>query len=49
MKMRQVRREIAPYIGVTWHRKFFGTGDFAEAAGEDRGAAKLALGVRVWF
>ena len=45
----EVRRELAPYIGVTWNRKFFGTGDFAEAAGEDKGAAKLALGVRVWF
>jgi copper resistance protein B len=45
----EVRRELAPYIGVTWNRKFFGTADFAEAAGEDEGGAKLALGVRVWF
>jgi copper resistance protein B len=45
----EFRRELAPYIGVTWNRKFFGTGDFAEAAGEDKGGAKLALGVRVWF
>jgi copper resistance protein B len=45
----ELRRELAPYIGVTWNRKFFGTADFAEAAGEGRGGAKLALGVRVWF
>ena len=45
----EFRREFAPYVGVTWNRKFFGTGDFAEAAGEDKGNAKLALGVRVWF
>ena len=45
----ELRRELAPYIGVTWRRKFFGTADLAEAAGEDAGAAKLALGVRVWF
>lgn len=45
----EFRREFAPYIGVTWNRKFFGTADFAEAAGEDEGGAKLALGVRVWF
>jgi copper resistance protein B len=45
----EIRREFAPYIGVTWNRKFFGTGDFAEAAGADKGAAKLALGVRTWF
>jgi uncharacterized protein involved in copper resistance len=34
---------------VTWNRKFFGTADFAEAAGEDTGGAKLAVGVRMWF
>ena len=45
----EFRRELAPYIGVTWNRKFFGTADVAEAAGEAKGGAKLALGVRVWF
>jgi copper resistance protein B len=45
----EFRREFAPYVGVTWNRKFFGTGDLAEAAGEETSAARLALGVRVWF
>ena len=45
----ELRREFAPYVGVTWNRKFFVTADLAEAAGEDKGGAKLALGVRVWF
>ena len=45
----ELRREFAPYIGVTWNRKFFGTGDFAQAAGEDTGGARVATGVRVWF
>ena len=45
----EFRREFAPDIGVTWNRKFFGTGDFARAAGEDTGGARLATGVRVWF
>lgn len=45
----EMRRELAPYVGVTWSRKFFGTADFAEAAGEDTGGAKVALGVRMWF
>jgi copper resistance protein B len=45
----EFRREFAPYIGVTWNRKFFGTGDFARAAGEDTGGARFATGVRVWF
>ena len=45
----EVRRELAPYVGVTWDRKFFGTADLAKAAGEDTGGARLALGARVWF
>ena len=45
----EIRRELAPYIGVTWNRKFFGTADFARAAGEDAGGARFATGVRVWF
>ena len=50
LRMRyEFRREVAPYIGVTWNRKFFGTGDFARAAGEDTGGARFATGVRVWF
>ena len=43
------RRELAPYLGVTWNRKFFGTADLAGARGEETGGARLALGVRVWF
>jgi len=45
----EFRREFAPYVGVTWNRKFFGTADFARAAGEDTGGARLAIGVRTWF
>ena len=45
----EFRREFAPYVGVTWNRKFFGTADFARAAGEDTGGARVAIGVRTWF
>jgi copper resistance protein B len=45
----EIRREFAPYVGVTWHRKFFGTADFAEAAGENAGGTRFAVGARVWF
>lgn len=45
----EIRREFAPYVGVTWNRKFFGTADFARATGEDTGGARFATGVRVWF
>lgn len=45
----EFRRELAPYVGVTWNRKFFGTADLAESAGDAKSRTKLALGVRVWF
>ena len=45
----EFRREGAPYLRATWNRKFFGTADLAEAAGEDTSGARLALGVRVWL
>ncbi len=40
---------MAPYIGVVWNRSFFGTADFAKAAGHDTGGARLALGIRLWL
>ena len=45
----EFRREFAPYVGVTWNRKFFGTADFARAAGEETGDARFATGLRFWF
>lgn len=45
----EIRREFAPYVGVTWNRRFFDTADLAKAEGEGIGGARLALGVRVWF
>ena len=45
----EIKRELAPYIGVTWHRSFFGTADRARAEGEDAGGARLAVGLRTWF
>jgi copper resistance protein B len=45
----EFRRELAPYVGLTWSRKFFGTADFARAEREDVGGARLAFGLRAWF
>ncbi len=45
----EIRRELAPYVGVTWNRKFFGTADRAKAEGEQTSGARLVLGMRVWF
>jgi len=45
----ELRREMAPYVGVTWSRKFLETADLAEAAGDRADGARLALGIRFWF
>ena len=45
----ELRRELAPYVGITWNRQFFGTADFARAAGEDPSGARFTLGLRMWF
>lgn len=45
----EVRREVAPYIGVVWHRKCFGTADQAQAAGDSIGGWSAAAGLRMWF
>ena len=45
----EIRREFAPYVGAVWNNKFGGTADFARAAGEGTGGARLVTGLRIWF
>ncbi|WP_256676932.1 copper resistance protein B, partial [Pseudomonas sp. PICF6] len=45
----EIRREFAPYIGVTWNRVYGNTADYAREENEDRSEARLVLGVRMWF
>ncbi|MCF5702424.1 copper resistance protein B [Pseudomonas syringae] len=45
----EIRREFAPYIGVTWNRTYGNSADYAREKGEDRSEARLVLGVRLWF
>lgn len=45
----ELRREFAPYIGVTYQRRFGETADFARAAGEARDDVRVVAGVRTWF
>ncbi|MFV1973792.1 MAG: copper resistance protein B [Thiohalobacterales bacterium] len=45
----EFRREIAPYIGVEWSRKFSDTKDFARAAGEDTSETRFVAGLRFLF
>ena len=45
----EIRRELAPYVGLTWSRTFGRTADFARAAGGEVGWTRLAGGLRLWF
>jgi copper resistance protein B len=45
----EVRREIAPYVGLVYERTFGRTADFAAAAGHDSSDTRLVAGLRVWF
>lgn len=45
----EIRRELAPYLGLLWQRKFFGTADHARAAGDSVGGWRAAMGLRLWF
>ena len=45
----EVRRELAPYLGVTWHTRGAESAGFAEAAGESARGRRIVAGLRFWF
>jgi copper resistance protein B len=45
----EIRREFAPYIGVSWDRRLGDTARFVRADGESASSRSLVAGVRVWF
>ncbi len=45
----EIRREVAPYLGLVHERSFGGTADLVRAAGDDPDDTRLVAGVRVWF
>jgi copper resistance protein B len=45
----EIRREIAPYIGIEWTRKLGATADLTRDAGHDVSETALVLGVRIWY
>lgn len=45
----EVRRELAPYLGMAWERRFGGTADFARAAGDNVAGVRIVSGLRWWF
>jgi copper resistance protein B len=45
----EIRREIAPYVGIEWLRRYGETEDLVRAAGEDPNDTRIVAGLRFWF
>lgn len=45
----EVRRELAPYVGIEWINQYGGTQDATRAAGEDPNDLRILVGLRFWF
>lgn len=45
----EIRRELAPYIGVVWTHRYGASADYAQQAGEPAADRQFVVGVRLWF
>ena len=45
----EIRRELAPYVGVSWRQATGGTADFARAAGGRSATTSFVAGLRLWY
>lgn len=45
----EIKREIAPYVGVEWTRVLGETADLVREAGEDVDELVVVAGIRLWF
>lgn len=45
----EIRREFAPYVGVSWDRKVGRTADYARADGGDVESTSLVVGLRAFY
>jgi copper resistance protein B len=45
----EIRREFAPYLGVSWSKRFGDSADLAQAAGVDPDEVVWGAGIRAWF
>ena len=45
----EIRREFAPYIGVTYEQSFAGTADLIRREGGDPSQVRFVTGLRIWF
>lgn len=45
----EIRRELAPYVGINWNKKFGNSAEFVKNQGEAVSDTELVVGLRVWF
>lgn len=45
----ELRREFAPYVGISWDRKFGDSARYARAAGEQASSTNFVVGIRFWL
>ena len=45
----EIRRQLAPYVGVSWLQRFGATADLARSEGQDVAELAFLAGVRMWF
>ncbi len=45
----EIKREIAPYIGVSWSKSLGETAAIARRAGKAENAVSAAIGVKLWY
>lgn len=45
----ELRREFAPYIGLSWTRLYGNTADFAQEEGVAVEDTRLVIGIRAWY
>lgn len=45
----EIRREFAPYVGVSWTQLYGDTADFARMENEDTNSFQFVFGIRSWF
>ena len=45
----EIRREFAPYVGLSWRNSFGDTARFQRREGEDPHQLQVVFGVRAWF
>ena len=45
----EIRREFAPYIGISWNRKTGETADLVATDGKDISVTSFVAGIKLWF